>query len=66
VTERSTALDSLAQGIGFKIYGLVIASSGDLGCTYGTAYINNKEEGYLRIWRNEKDGWRIALEVFRY
>ena len=37
-----------------------------MGYTYGTAIINGKTENYFRIWRNEKAGWRIALEVLRY
>jgi hypothetical protein len=38
----------------------------DMGYTYGTSIINGKMENYLRIWRHEKDGWMIAVEVLRY
>jgi len=43
-----------------------ISSSGDLGYVYGTTMINGKQDGYLRIWRKETEGWKIALEVLRY
>jgi ketosteroid isomerase-like protein len=50
-----------------------IATSGDLGYTYG--FVKRHEEGpespwintsnYLRVWRKEKDGpWKLAFEVF--
>ena len=38
----------------------------DLGYVYGTADINDKRDGYLRIWRREKDGWKIAVEVLHF
>lgn len=38
----------------------------DMGYTYGTTVINDKTENYLRIWRHEKNGWKIAVEVLRY
>lgn len=38
----------------------------DMGYTYGTAIINGKTENYMRIWRREKEGWAICLEVMRY
>jgi len=54
------------KNVQYKIEGSGIASSGDLGYVYGTTVINGKTENYLRIWRMEKDGWKIALEVLRY
>jgi ketosteroid isomerase-like protein len=50
----------------FKMIGSGIASSGDLGYIYGTITVGVKQFGYQRIWRKEKDGWKIALEVLRY
>lgn len=52
--------------IQFTIAGSGIASTGDLAYVYGSTLINNKQENYLRIWRKEKEGWKIALEVLRY
>jgi len=45
-----------------------IASSGDLGYTYGVAAPPNGSEGesvsYLRIWRRDNSGqWKIALDL---
>lgn len=47
------------------IIGSGIASSGDLAYVYGNTIIDNKPENYLHIWRKEKHGWKIALEVLR-
>lgn len=41
------------------------APSNDMVAVYGVTTFKNKSNGYLRIWRNEKNGWKIALEVLR-
>jgi len=43
-----------------------ISNSGDLGFVYGTTVSKDKVDNYLRVWRREKNGWKIALEVVRY
>jgi ketosteroid isomerase-like protein len=43
-----------------------ISTSGDLGYVYGTTLNKDKRENYLRVWRKENQGWRIAMEVVRY
>jgi hypothetical protein len=43
-----------------------VSSLPDMGYTYGTTVSNGKSENYLRIWRREKTGWKIAVEVLRY
>jgi hypothetical protein len=48
------------------VLGSGIARSGDLGYVYGLTTINGKTDNYLRIWRNQSNGWRIVLEVLRY
>ena len=50
----------------FSILGYGISPGRDLGYVYGNTLINNRPENYLRIWRREKSGWKIALEVVRY
>ena len=45
--------------------GFFTASSNDMVAVYGVTSFKNKSNGYLRIWRNEKNGWKIALEVLR-
>jgi ketosteroid isomerase-like protein len=52
--------------IQFEVAGSGIAPSGDLAYVYGNTLLNNKPENYLRIWRREKTGWKIAVEVLRY
>jgi ketosteroid isomerase-like protein len=65
-TQRRALIDSLPVNIGYTIVGLGSSAKNDLGYVYGTADINDKHEGYLRIWRREKDGWKIAVEVLRF
>jgi ketosteroid isomerase-like protein len=50
----------------YTINGSGLASTGDLGYVYGTTNLNGKVDNYLRLWRKEKDGWKIVLEVLRY
>jgi len=58
--------DSTPDSISYAISGSGIASSGDLGYIYGITIIAGKTDNYFRIWRKEKQGWKIALEVLRY
>lgn len=39
-----------------------VASSGDLGYTYGS-FDGRTRGNYVRIWRYTKDGWRIVLDI---
>jgi hypothetical protein len=64
--ERNALLDSLPGNINYTILGFGISPAKDLGYVYGTITINDKQDGYLRIWRREKNGWKIALEVLRF
>lgn len=48
-----------------NILGSGIASSLDLGYVYGITTVNGKTDNYLRVWRHEKKGWKIVLEVLR-
>jgi hypothetical protein len=64
--EISTIVNKSPQSIQYLPEGSGIASSGDVGYVYGTTAANGKSENYLHIWRKEKGGWRIALEVLRF
>lgn len=55
-TEGITTFSALGNGI---------AASGDLGYVYGTTLLNGKKDAYLRIWRHEAKGWKIALQLIR-
>ena len=63
---QSERIGSTPADIQFTITGSGMASSGDLAYVYGNTVSNNKPENYLHIWRKEKQGWRISLEVLRY
>ena len=68
-TEKKGQADMIIatpSDVEFTITGSQIAQTGDLAFIYGNTLRNNKTENYLRIWRKEKDGWRIAVEVLRY
>ncbi|MGQ0740314.1 MAG: hypothetical protein ACT4OJ_14775 [Bacteroidota bacterium] len=63
---RQEIIDSTPGKIKYEMKGWTTSSVPDMGYTYGTAIINGKLENYFRIWRHEKAGWRIAVEVLRY
>ena len=68
-TEKKGQTDMIIatpSDVEFTVTGSQIAPSGDLAFIYGNTSYNNKTENYLRIWRKEKDGWKIAVEVLRY
>jgi hypothetical protein len=63
--EQSALINSLPINITYKPLGEGLATSGDLGYIYGSIISNNKSSAYLHIWRHEKNGWRLALEVLQ-
>jgi ketosteroid isomerase-like protein len=63
---RTELLNLLPLNIAYTNIGSGMSISDDLGYMYGTAVINGKQDGYLRIWRKEKTGWKIALEVLHF
>lgn len=64
--QRKPLLDSLPRSIKYTIIGSAMSPARDLGYVYGSTVINDKQDGYLRIWRKEKNGWRIAVEVLHF
>ena len=46
-------------------YGVFISAGKDMGVVYGRFGNQNKTGNYIRIWRFESGGWKIALEVIR-
>jgi len=64
--DRKVLIDSTPSGIKCQMKGWNVSRVPDMGYTYGTAIINGKTENYMRIWRREKQGWVICLEVMRY
>jgi ketosteroid isomerase-like protein len=63
---NSNEKDIFPENVQYSILGSGISTAGDLGYVYGTTIINGKTDNYLRIWRKENNGWRIALEVLRF
>ena len=61
--QRKALLDSLPRNISYTVLGSGLAPGTDLGYVYGSAAMNDKQDGYLRIWSKEKDEWKIAVEV---
>jgi ketosteroid isomerase-like protein len=64
--DQQLVIKSTSPDILYTMEGWSLSSSGDIGFVYGTTILAGKTENYLRIWRHEKDGWKIALEVLRY
>jgi hypothetical protein len=65
-TDQQFLIDSTPTSLKYKMNGIESSVREDIGYIYGTTTINGKSENYLRIWRREKEGWKIALEVMRY
>ena len=65
-TTQEMLIQQTPSNLHFSIAHSGIAHSGDLGFVYGTVLLSGKKENYLRIWRSEKEGWKIALEVLKY
>lgn len=64
------AVPSEAGRFHFEQKGGRLASSGDLGYTYGTVSLTPPDPtavvyagNYLRVWRREEDGWKVVLDV---
>ncbi len=68
ITSRDSAV-ILLHGIGnnltYHVAGIKISPGKDMAAAYGTFDIAGKTGSYVRIWRHEKTGWKIALEVIR-
>ena len=66
IDDQLAVIKGSPSGVEFTITGSGIAPGGDLAYIYGDTIINNKSENYIHIWRKEKDGWKLAVEVLRY
>lgn len=59
-------INEMPKEIQYTIGSSAISSAGDMGYVYGTTVINGKTDNYLRIWRRESSGWKLAVEVLRF
>jgi hypothetical protein len=64
-TDQQVFIDSTPSSLQFIMDGEGFAQGLDIGYVYGRTILNGKTENYQRIWRHEKDGWKIAVEVIR-
>lgn len=62
---RKQLLDAMPAGMQFTANGGGSSPAGDLVYAYGTVVHNSKTENYLRVWRREGGGWKMALETLR-
>ncbi len=51
--------------LSYHPFGVFISAGKDMGVVYGRFNTQGKTGNYIRIWRFEKNGWKIALEVIR-
>jgi ketosteroid isomerase-like protein len=61
--DQLSPFNQITTGVSFNIQGSGIASSGDMGYVYGATTFKDKTNNYLHIWRQEKDGWKLAVAV---
>ena len=55
------AIDGAAT-VRFQSLGGTIATSGDLGATWGTWKDGAQKGSYVRIWKRTADGWRVVVD----
>jgi hypothetical protein len=68
ITSRDSAvilLDKIRPSLKYHPSGIKKSSGKDILAVYGTFGPDSTGGNYLRIWRHEKDGWKIALEVIK-
>jgi hypothetical protein len=58
-------IGKMGDGLKYQPSAAKVSPGNDMAAVYGTTSLGNKSGSYLRIWRHEKDGWKIALEVIR-
>jgi hypothetical protein len=62
---KNNIIENMPSSLQYSVDGWNISSGLDMGYVYGRTELNGKAENYQRIWRHEKGGWKIALEVLR-
>jgi hypothetical protein len=58
-------IQSFSSPLLYRASGVFISPGRDMAAVYGSIGEPSKPGSYLRIWRCEKNGWKIALEVIR-
>ncbi|MFL5739821.1 MAG: hypothetical protein ACJ75B_06360 [Flavisolibacter sp.] len=65
-SEQHREILQTPASIRFTVLGHGFSAAGDLGYVYGSIQLNEISESYLHIWRRERSGWKLAVEVLRY
>ena len=57
-----------AQNLSYQFTGYKMANAKDMAVTYGSVTINDVpakpvSANYMRVWKKEKDGWKVVLDV---
>jgi ketosteroid isomerase-like protein len=52
-------------GLVFHPAGAFLSEGQDMGVVYGTFEQDSKRGSYIRVWRHEMGGWKVALEVIK-
>ncbi len=58
-------IHSFSSPLLYYITGVFVSPGRDMAAVYGRITEPGKTGSYLRIWRCEKNGWKVALEVIR-
>ncbi len=61
----SNALPKIPAGLKFTPVKAEMAASKELGYVYGYVELGNKKENYMRVWKIDKSGGKILLQVLR-
>jgi hypothetical protein len=58
-------LKPYSPNLRFEPVDVKLSPAGDMAVISGYLYHQNVKKHYIRIWRNEPTGWKIALEVIK-
>jgi ketosteroid isomerase-like protein len=61
--QQARWLKALPATIEARSVGQIISPAKDLALVYGTITIAGKPQAFVRLWRNEPGGWRLAAEL---
>lgn len=66
IVDPEASTGGALSAIQYTIQGWVLSPGNDMACVYGNTMLNGKQDNYMRIWRHERNGWKIALEVLHH
>jgi ketosteroid isomerase-like protein len=64
--DQATVIKNTSPEINYLVLGSYTAASGDMGYVYGRTDYKGGKDNYMRVWRHEKTGWKLALEVLHH